>query len=358
MADTTTSNLNLVKPDLGGSNNTWGTKLNSDLNLIDAVFTGDGSGTSVGLNVGSGKTLALGGSLKIGGSTVLASGTPLPIANGGTGQTTSNAILNAILPSQTSNSGKVLMTDGSNSAWEVNAVSVSAPGSTGYIAFNNAGSFDASTLYFTPSATSGGQGNASSGKKLGVNVTPSYALDLGTTQAFRCGSIGIGTAPATYPSWGNSLDCAGQGNFGLGLYAQSLTLGQSTSEGDLVALGDGTFYGTVTDGVSDERLKTGITELVDAVAKVQSLRAFTYHLSPEAIAMGAGRSDAQQVGVSAQEVQAVLPEAVAIAPMDRAPDGTSASGQDYLTVLYAKLTPLLIAAVKELAARVEALERA
>jgi len=328
MADTTTSNLNLVKPDLGGSNNTWGTKLNSDLNLIDAVFTGDGSGTSVGLNVGSGKTLALGGSLKIGGSTVLASGTPLPIANGGTGQTTSNAILNAILPSQTSNSGKVLMTDGSNSSWEVNAVSVSAPGSTGYIAFNNAGSFGASTLYFTPTSTAYGQGQAANGKKLGVNVTPSYALDLGTTQSLRCGSIGIGMAPADYPSWDNTLNCAGNGNFN----------------------------GTVTDGLSDQRLKTDISDIVDALEKIKSLRAFTFRFVEFAVATGA--SPAPQVGVFAQEVQAVLPEAVALAPMDRAPDGTSASGQDYLTVLYAKLTPLLIAAVKELAARVEALERA
>jgi hypothetical protein len=39
------------------------------------------------------------------------------IANGGTGQTTANAGLNALLPSQTSNSGKVLQTDGTNTSW-------------------------------------------------------------------------------------------------------------------------------------------------------------------------------------------------------------------------------------------------
>lgn len=39
------------------------------------------------------------------------------IANGGTGQTTANAGLNALLPSQTSNSNKVLLTDGSNTGW-------------------------------------------------------------------------------------------------------------------------------------------------------------------------------------------------------------------------------------------------
>jgi hypothetical protein len=41
----------------------------------------------------------------------------LPIANGGTGQITANAALNAFLPSQTSNAGKVLATDGTNSSW-------------------------------------------------------------------------------------------------------------------------------------------------------------------------------------------------------------------------------------------------
>ena len=42
----------------------------------------------------------------------------LPIANGGTGQTTANAAFNALAPSQTSNSGKYLTTDGTNSSWD------------------------------------------------------------------------------------------------------------------------------------------------------------------------------------------------------------------------------------------------
>lgn len=40
-----------------------------------------------------------------------------PILNGGTGQTTANAALNALLPSQATNSGKALTTNGTNSQW-------------------------------------------------------------------------------------------------------------------------------------------------------------------------------------------------------------------------------------------------
>ena len=117
--------------------------------------------------------------------------------------------------------------------------------------------------------------------------------------------------------------------------------------------------GNITAYYSDERLKTKTGGIDNALEKVVGLNGFLYVENDLARSLGYTNAK-QQVGVSAQAVQAVLPEAVSLAPVDfeTLEDGTitSKSGENYLTVDYSRLVPLLIEAIKELSLKVKTLE--
>jgi hypothetical protein len=102
--------------------------------------------------------------------------------------------------------------------------------------------------------------------------------------------------------------------------------------------------GNITGYFSDERLKTKLGNIESALDKVDALSGFYYEANQTAQNLGYGVY--REVGVSAQEVQAVMPEVVAPAPVDA----------QYLTVRYERLVPLLIEAIKELRAEVNALK--
>jgi hypothetical protein len=109
--------------------------------------------------------------------------------------------------------------------------------------------------------------------------------------------------------------------------------------------------GDVTAFYSDERLKTKVGRIENPLDKVCSLTAFKYVHNEIAKSVGF-EGDGVQVGLSAQEVQNILPEVVARAPFDEGTDydvgkGKSKSGQDYLTLKYERLVPLLVEALKE-----------
>ena len=102
----------------------------------------------------------------------------------------------------------------------------------------------------------------------------------------------------------------------------------------------------VTAYYSDERLKTKVGDIQDPLAKVREIKTMLYHANEVAVALGYDASIVE-VGVTAQSVQAVQPEAVAPAPID----------EKYLTVRYERLVPLLVEAIKALDAKVDALAK-
>jgi hypothetical protein len=108
-------------------------------------------------------------------------------------------------------------------------------------------------------------------------------------------------------------------------------------------------YGDVIAYASDKRLKNNIKNIPNALSKVLSINGVNYNWDLVECNKWGFNPNESDVGVIAQEVQEVLPEAVKFAPFDRDPiKGTdSISGKDYLTVQYDKLIPLLIEAIKE-----------
>ena len=115
--------------------------------------------------------------------------------------------------------------------------------------------------------------------------------------------------------------------------------------GTWAVTGSITATGDVTASYSDSRLKNRKANIGDALSKVEQLNGFYYTPNDKALEFGA--DEGIQVGVSAQEVHKVLPEVTAPSPM----------AEDYMTVKYDRLVPLLIEAIKELNAEIKELKK-
>ena len=106
---------------------------------------------------------------------------------------------------------------------------------------------------------------------------------------------------------------------------------------------------------SDERLKDVVGAIEEPLESVKAIRTFYYTHNDKARELGYEGSE-RQVGVSAQSVQAVMPEVIGRAPIDDDGEGGSVTGEDYVTVQYERLVPLLIESIKTLADQVEGLQ--
>ena len=101
----------------------------------------------------------------------------------------------------------------------------------------------------------------------------------------------------------------------------------------------------ITASYSDDRLKTKLGTIENALDKVKTLTGFYYEAND--VAQTLGYKVKREVGLSAQEVQKILPEIVTTAPID----------DKYLTIWYEKTAPLLVEAIKELAKEVEEIKK-
>jgi len=152
--------------------------------------------------------------------------------------------------------------------------------------------------------------NATAGNIYGGRVfsAGSNVLVATSNVATQVSSLGVGTAAPT-------------------------TAGEIRATNDIIA-----YY-------SDDRLKTRLGNIEHALDKVKTLTGFHYHANE--LAQSLGYEPKPEVGVSAQDVQRVFPEIVVPAPID----------ENYLTVKYEKLIPVLIEAIKELSDELDAVKR-
>jgi len=190
----------------------------------------------------------------------------------------------------------------------------------------------------------------------GDAVGPTLYLQDSGTASYNGGQILFGSAFGVHAGIKGAVT-NGTGPAGVLVFQTRTTSGnvvdrmQVTSTGGL-ALGTtsdpgaGAMYatGNITAYYSDDRLKTKLGKIENALDKICTLEGFYYEANETAQALG--YKPVREVGISAQATQKVLPEIVAPAPIS----------DEYLTIRYERLAPLLIEAIKELREEIKALK--
>lgn len=242
---TTTANLGLTLPtpnvDTG-----WGSTLNTDFTTIDNLFASNGTGTSVGLQVGSGKTLVLGGTMVLGagdGTGTVTAPTIRGAARTGTNVAGANLTIDAANGTGTGGSGSLIFRTAPPGAAGVTANTFQNSlviDSSGNVAIGTnstsskleVGGFLSASEY-SSSVDAGGRINFNASTAAGtstpiaivkgllINGTASFSGDLGLYTSsggsyslrLRIGSLGqVGINGANYGTAGQVLTSNGAGS--------------------------------------------------------------------------------------------------------------------------------------------------
>ena len=240
----------------------------------------------------------------------------LPVANGGTGVTASTGSGNNVLSTSPTLVTPILGTPTSGNLANCTGISVTSVSGTLPIANGGTGATSAANARTALDVPSTG----------GTGATGTWSINIsGNADTATSATSATSATTATTATTANAL------NTGNNYQVNSIGVGTaaSGSAGEIRATGNVTAY------YSDDRLKRRLGYIGGALDKVMSLRGFYYEANE--VANQLGYESVREVGLSAQEVQAVLPEIVKPAPID----------PQYLTLDYAKLVPLLVEAIKE-----------
>ena len=126
--------------------------------------------------------------------------------------------------------------------------------------------------------------------------------------------------------------------------ARGATTTAALSTGALTVSGGITATGEITAYYSDSRLKTNVSKIDGALGKVMAINGYTYDSSDLAMSLGLPKH-MDQIGLMANEVEAVLPELV-----------TESGIAGYKTIRYDKVVSVLVNAIKEQQAMIEELQ--